>query len=291
MRYTASTLLGKVRQLEIRTRHKSNRMLTGGYHSRFHGRGMSFSEVREYAPGDDVKAIDWNVTARMRTPYVKVFEEERELIVMLLVDVSASSLFGTRVRSKDELIAETGASLLMSAAANGDRTGLILFSDRIETYVPPKRGKKHLMRILRELVEIGNRAPRPQTNVAAALRFLNQVQRRRSITFLLSDFDAPPYDKELRATAHGHDTVGIRIWDEAEKTLPDAGLITIQDAETGVQMRIDSSDKNVRAAYTKGYEERRAYTEAIFRHCGVSLLSLSTGEDPVRLLQNFFQSR
>lgn len=291
MRYTAATLLGKVRQLEIRTRRKSNQMLAGGYHSRFHGRGMSFSEVREYTPGDDVKTIDWNVTARMRTPYVKVYEEERELIVMLLVDVSASSLFGTRLRAKDELMAETGASLLLSAAANGDRTGLLLFSDRIETYVPPKRGKKHVMRILRELVAVSDSAPRPQTDVAAALQFLNQVQRRRSIAFVLSDFDAPPYDKALLATAHRHDAVGIRIWDEAERTLPNAGLLTVQDAENGTRYRIDSSDKATRAAYTKGFDERRAYTEAIFRHCGVPLLSLSTTEDPVRLLQNFFQSR
>lgn len=291
MRYTAATLLGKVRQLEIRTRHRSNRMLAGGYHSRFHGRGMSFSEVREYAPGDDVKTIDWNVTARMRTPYVKVFEEERELIVMLLVDVSASSLFGTRLRSKDELIAETGASILLSAATNGDRTGLILFSDRVETYVPPKRGKKHVMRILRELVDIGNRAPRPQTAVSAALKFLNQVQRRRSIAFVLSDFDAPPYDKELLATAHRHDTVGIRIWDEAEKVLPDAGLLTVQDAETGARYRLDTSDTATRAAYSKGYGDRERYTEAVFRHCGVPLLSLATADDPVRVLQNFFQSR
>jgi uncharacterized protein (DUF58 family) len=291
MRYTASSLLGKVRQLEIRTRHRSSQLLTGGYQSRFHGRGMSFSEVREYTPGDDVKTIDWNVTARMRTPYVKVFEEERELIVVLVVDVSASSVFGTRIRTKDELIAETGASILLSAAANGDRTGLILFSDRIELYVPPKRGKKHVMRILRELVAISERSPRPQTNIGVALKFLNQVQRRRSIAFVMSDFDAPAYDQELLATAHRHDTVGIRIWDEAERVLPDAGLITLQDAETGTRYRIDSSDVQTRAAYSRGYTERERYTESVFRHCGVPLLALGTAEDPVRLLQNFFQSR
>jgi uncharacterized protein (DUF58 family) len=252
---------------------------------------MSFSEVREYVPGDDVKSIDWNVTARMRTPFVKVFEEERELTVILLVDCSASTRFGTKLRSKDELLAEVGATLLLSAAGAGDRTGLLLFTDKIESFIPPQRGRRHVMRQLRELVTLEDKKPSAGTDVAGALRFLDRVMHKRSIVFVLSDFDAPAYHKELLAASHRHDLVGLRPWDVAERELPQAGLIQVQDAESGRRQWIDTDDGAVRKAYTRAFDQRREMTESIFNHCGAPLLHVATGGDPALVLQNFFETR
>ncbi len=291
MKLTSAELLKRVRKLQIRTRSKANRLLAGNYQSRFHGRGMSFSEVREYVPGDDVKAIDWNVTARMQTPYVKVFEEERELSVMLVVDVSPSARFGTGEKTKEEVFAEIAASLMMAAEGAGDRTGLLLFSDRVETYLPPRRGRRHSMQILRALVdaeEKSGNAPRP-TIISGALQFLSRVQRRRNIVFLLSDFDTPPFDSELSALGSRHDVVGIRVWDEGERTLPAGGLFPVTDAESGTVQWIDAGDKATRVAYTKAFDARAAYADALFRHCGVPLLSIPTTGDAALILQNFFQ--
>ncbi len=290
MNLTPAELLQRVRKLEIRTRSKANRLLAGNYQSRFHGRGMSFSEVREYVPGDDVKAIDWNVTARMQTPYIKVFEEERELSVMLVVDASPSSLFGTGEKAKDEVFAEIAASLMMAAEGAGDRTGLLLFSNKVEAYLPPRRGKRHGMQVLRALVNADAKSAVPKpTLLAGALQFLARVQRRRCIVFLLSDFDTPPFDRELTALAARHDVVGIRVWDEGERRLPAGGLFPVADAESGAMHWIDAGNKATRAAYEKAFDARAAYTEALFRHCSVPLLSLPTTGDAAVILQSFFQ--
>lgn len=251
---------------------------------------MSFSEVREYQPGDDVKAIDWNVTARLRTPYVKVFEEERELIVMLLVDISGSSLFGTQERLKRELITEICAVLSFSAATNNDKVGVIFFSDKVDKFIPPKKGRSHILRIIRELIALEPNQT-GGTNVAAALEFLTQVQKKKAITFAISDFISEQYEKPLQLAARRHDLVGIQVYDKYDRELPDAGLIQATDSETGQQIWLDSSDSAVRANYVHRFDQHKKYCQQSFRKSGASLLSIRTNEDYVKALQGFFKAR
>jgi uncharacterized protein (DUF58 family) len=287
---TTAELLKKVRRIEIKTKGLSNHIFAGEYHSTFKGRGMSFSEVREYVPGDDVKFIDWNVTARFSHPFVKVFEEERELVVMLLVDVSASSLFGTHQRLKRDLITELGAVLSFSATTNNDKVGVVFFSDKVEKYIPPKKGRSHILRIIRELIAL-----EPQqtggTNLGVALKFLNNVLKKKTITFVLSDFVSKPYEQGLQLAARRHDIVGIHVYDIFDKELPSAGLLQVADAESGQVRWLDTDDKNVRTQYTAAFENYRKYCATAFRKSGASLLNVRTDQDYVKILQGYFKGR
>lgn len=287
---TTAEILKRVRRIEIKTKGLSNHIFAGEYHSAFKGRGMSFSEVREYAVGDDVKAIDWNVTARFRTPYVKVFEEERELTVMLVVDVSTSSLFGTLQRSKRELITEIAAVLAFAAATNNDKVGVIFFSDKVEQFIPPKKGRSHILRIIRELVAL-EPVQQGSTRVSAGLEYLNNALKKRTITFLLSDFVSAPYDSPLQLAARKHDLVGIHVYDRYDAELPDAGLVQVVDAETRERRWIDSSDKSVRRAVGAQFLQLQQYNRQAFRKTGASLMSVRTDEDYVKALQGFFKGR
>ncbi|NDC41707.1 MAG: DUF58 domain-containing protein, partial [Chitinophagia bacterium] len=242
---TTAEILKKVRRIEIKTKGLSNHIFAGEYHSAFKGRGMLFSEVREYVPGDDVKFIDWNVTARFSHPFVKVFEEERELIVMLLVDISNSTLFGTQMRTKRELITEIGAVLAFSATTNNDKVGVVFFSDKIEKYIPPKKGKGHILRIIRELIAL-EPGSGGKTDIGMALEFLNNVIKKKTICFLMSDFVSQPYEKPLQLAARRHDLKGINIFDKYDRELPAIGLMQVQDAETGETTWIDTDDVAVR---------------------------------------------
>ncbi len=287
---TTAEILKRVRRIEIKTRGLSNHIFAGEYHSTFKGRGMSFSEVREYVPGDDVKFIDWNVTARFSHPFVKVFEEERELIVMLLVDVSTSSLFGTHMRLKRDLITELSAVLSFSATTNNDKVGVIFFSDKVEKYIPPKKGRSHILRIIRELIAL---EPKQDggTNVGVALDFLNNVLKKRTITFLLSDFVSKGYEAGLQLAARKHDLVGVHVHDKSDRDLPGAGLIQVMDSETREMRWLDTDDSSVKKRYTEAFEGYRKYCKNSFRKSGASLLSIRTDEDYVKALQGFFKGR
>lgn len=287
---TTAEILKNVRRIEIKTKGLSNHIFAGEYHSAFKGRGMSFSEVREYAHGDDVKNIDWNVTARFSHPFVKVFEEERELTVMLLVDVSSSSLFGTQQRSKRELITEIAAVISFAAATNNDKVGVLFFSDKLEKYIPPKKGRSHILRIIRELIAL-EPAATGTTNVQVALDNLNHILKKRTISFLLSDFISQPYEQGLQLAARKHDLVGIQIYDRLDRELPKAGLIQVMDAETRAQTWLDTDDSAVRNAYTQNFDLQQRYCTQSFRKTGASLLSIRTDQDYVRSLQTFFKAR
>jgi len=287
---TTAEILKRVRRIEIKTRGLSNHIFAGEYHSTFKGRGMSFSEVREYIPGDDVKSIDWNVTARFSHPFVKVFEEERELTVMLLVDISSSSLFGAHQRLKRELITEIGAVISFAAATNQDKVGVIFFSDKVEKFIPPKKGRSHILRIIRELVALEPKQT-GGTNIEAALECLNNVLKKRTITFLLSDFISKPYDHALQIAARKHDLVGIQVYDTYDKELPAAGLVQVMDAETNEMQWLDTDDKAVRIQYAAAYDQHKKYFTQSFRKSGASLMSVKTDEDYVKVLQGFFKGR
>ena len=287
---TTAELLKKVRRIEIKTKGLSNHIFAGEYHSTFKGRGMSFSEVREYTPGDDVKFIDWNVTARFSHPFVKVFEEERELIVMLLVDISSSSLFGTQKQLKRDLITELGAVLSFSATTNNDKVGVIFFSDKVEKYIPPKKGKSHILRIIRELIALEPTHPK-DTDVRVALEFLNNVLKKRSITFVISDFVSKPYDSALQMAARKHDLVGIHVYDKHDKVLPSAGLVQVLDSETGQLFWLDTDNKNVKIQYEGAFDQNSKYCNQAFRKSGASLLHVRTDEDYVKVLQGYFKGR
>ena len=287
---TTAEILKKVRRIEIKTKGLSNHIFAGEYHSTFKGRGMSFSEVREYMPGDDVKFIDWNVTARFSHPFVKVFEEERELIVMLLVDISSSSLFGTQKQLKRDLITELGAVLTFSATTNNDKVGVIFFSDKVEKYIPPKKGKGHILRIIRELIALEPK-DKEGTDVRVALEFLNSVLKKRSITFLLSDFVSKPYDQALQIAARKHDLLGIHIYDKYDKEMPAAGLVQVVDAESGQMFWLDTDDKKVKTQYGKAFEDKNKYCIQSFRKSGASLLHVRTDDDYVKILQTYFKGR
>ena len=289
---TTADILKRVRKIEIKTKGLSNHIFAGEYHSAFKGRGMSFSEVREYTPGDDVKNIDWNVTARFRSPFVKVFEEERELTVMLVADCSGSSMFGTRGRSKLELTTEVSAVLAFSANTNNDKVGLLLFGENVELYIPPKKGRSHVLRIIRELIARSeNSQPQGTTNIAVALDYLNNVQKKKSIAFLMSDMVSLPFTKSLQLAARRHDLVGIDVYDPHDETLPDVGLVQVRDSETGQQIWVDSSSKATRQQYQKTFQQHRQATVQAFLKGGARLLTLRTDQDYVNQLQTFFKGR
>lgn len=287
---TTSEILKRVRHIEIKTKGLSNHIFAGEYHSAFKGRGMSFSEVREYTPGDDVKFIDWNVTARFSHPFVKVFEEERELIVMLLVDVSGSSLFGTTQRLKRELITEVSAVLSFSAVTNNDKVGVIFFSDKVEKYIPPKKGRSHILRIIRELITV-EPEQKAGTDIKVALEYLNHIQKKKSTAFLLSDFISQPYEQALRLAARKHDLVGIQIYDKHDREIPQAGLVQMMDAESGNLQWVDTDDKNVRNHYAHSFDNHKKYCVQAFRKSGAQLMDIRTDADYVKELQTFFKAR
>lgn len=282
-------LLKKVRKIEIKTRRLSDHIFGGEYHSTFKGRGMTFSEVRQYQFGDDVRTIDWNVTARYNEPYVKVFEEERELTMMLMADVSGSELFGTSNNFKKEIITEISATLAFSALQNNDKVGLILFSDEVELYIPPKKGKSHVLRIIRELLEFTPESQR--TNIGEALKFLSNVIKKRAIVFVLSDFISEDYEKTLKITGNKHDLTGIRIYDQREEEIPNLGMVQMQDAETGRQVLVNTQSKKVRQDYNNYYRERVDYFKDIFAKSGCGILDCRVDESYVKKLLAYFKRR
>ncbi|WP_190810176.1 DUF58 domain-containing protein [Flagellimonas sp. S3867] len=282
-------LLKKVRKIEIKTRRLSDHIFGGEYHSTFKGRGMTFSEVRQYQFGDDVRAIDWNVTARYNEPYVKVFEEERELTMMLMVDVSGSELFGTSNQFKKEVITEISATLAFSAMQNNDKVGLILFSDEVELFIPPKKGKSHVLRIIRELLEFSPKSS--ETNIAEALKFLTNVMKKKAIVFVLSDFIADHYDNTLRIVGNKHDVTGIRVFDEREASIPNLGMVQMQDAETGLLQLINTRSKKVRNAYGKFHQEKVDYFQDSFKKSGSGVISCRVDESYVKKLLGYFKRR
>ena len=282
-------LLKKVRKIEIKTRRLSDHVFGGEYHSTFKGRGMTFSEVRQYQFGDDVRAIDWNVTARYNEPFVKVFEEERELTLMLVVDVSGSESFGTRLQFKREILTEIAATLAFSALQNNDKVGLVLFSDQIELYIPPKKGRSHVLRIIRELLEFNPLSKK--TDISSALEFLSSVLKKKAIVFLLSDFMNQGYEKTLRITAKKHDLTGIRVFDPMEKTLPNLGLVPMVDAETGITKWINTFSKQIRKKYAAHYVTRVGSFEELFKMNGAGHLSCSVEESYVKKLLGYFKAR
>ena len=282
-------LLKKVRKIEIKTRRLSDHIFGGEYHSTFKGRGMTFSEVRQYSYGDDVRSIDWNVTARYNEPFVKVFEEERELTMMLLVDVSGSEFFGTAQQSKKEIITEISATLAFSALQNNDKVGLILFSDEVELFIPPKKGKSHVLRIIRELIEFQPKSNR--TNISEALKFFSSVMKKRAIAFVLSDFIADGYDQTLKIVCKKHDVTGIRIFDAREEEIPNIGLVPMEDAETGELAMVNTQSKTVRAAYAKFYREKVEYFQNAFTKSGAGVLSSRVDESYVKKLLGYFKRR
>ena len=287
---TTSDIFAKVRRIEIKTRQLSNNIFAGQYHSAFKGRGMAFAEVREYQYGDDVRDIDWNVTARFHRPYVKVFEEERELTVMLLVDVSGSLNFGTRNETKAEMATEIAATLAFSAIQNNDKIGVLFFSDRIEKYIPPKKGRKHILYIIREMLEF-----RPQslrTDIGVALEFLGRMQKRRCTAFLMSDFyDRKDFEKQLQVCRSRHDLVGIQIYDPIMVNLPDVGILRIHDAETGHEQYIDTSSKALRQAHNRYWKERSYTVTHMFQRNSVDYVSVATNGNYVTTLRHLFSLR
>lgn len=282
-------ILKKVRQIEIKTKGLSNHIFSGEYHSAFKGRGMSFSEVREYQFGDDVRSIDWNVTARFNHPFIKVFEEERELTVMLLVDVSESSIFGTVRQNKRNMITELCAVLAFSAINNNDKVGVIFFSDGMEKYIPPKKGKSHILFIIRELLSYTPK--RKGTNLKETLRFFNNAAKKKSIVFLMSDFLTGNYQDALNIASKRHDVVGIHVYDQRDKELPPVGLIQMNDAETGARQWVDASDKQVQQYYAQQFQQHVQYCRNSFMKSGAELISIRTDEDYVKALQSFFLNR
>lgn len=282
-------LLKKVRKIEIKTRRLSDHIFGGEYHSTFKGRGMTFSEVRQYQFGDDVRNIDWNVTARYNEPFVKVFEEERELTMMLVVDVSGSGLFGTHKNFKKDIITEIAATLAFSATQNNDKIGLILFSDKIELYIPPKKGRSHVLRIIRELLEFKPQSSR--TDVSQALRFLSNVMKKKAIVFVLSDFLAEDYERTLKITGRRHDLTGIRVFDPREEEIPNLGIVQVQDGESGKRVTVDTSSRAVRRNYSNYYRDRVNYFEESFRRSGSGNLSTRVDESYVSKLLGYFKRR
>lgn len=282
-------LLKKVRKIEIKTRGLSNHLFSGEYHSAFKGRGMSFSEVREYHYGDDVRNIDWNVTARFHHPFVKVFEEERELTVMLLVDVSRSAFLGTVNDRKNQIITEICAVLSFSAINNNDKVGLILFSDKIELFLPPKKGKSHILRLIRELLDYEVQSGK--TDIRAALEYFTGVVKKRSIAFVLSDFLDTGYADALHIAARRHDVIGVNVYDPVDRQLPDVGIALVRDAETGRARYVDTSNRRIREAYSGEAEGKREYFAVSFRKCGSDTLEVRTDEPYVNALMKFFKKR
>jgi len=285
----SAELFKKVRKIEIKTRGLSNQIFSGQYHSVFKGRGMAFSEVREYQPGDDIRNIDWNVTARFNHPYIKVFDEERELTVMLLIDVSASNQFGTRKAFKQDILTEIAAVLAFSAIQNNDKVGVIFFSSKIEKFIPPKKGTSHILRIIRELIEF--KPQDHQTNLTEPLRYLTNAIKKRCTAFLLSDFLNRGFEDAIKIANKKHDLIAVRVFDERETDLPDVGLIRARDAETGKLLWVDSSDRKVRRQYNNWYKAHHEYLADTFLRSGVDVARIATDEDYIKPLLNMFRKR
>lgn len=285
-----SEILKKVRKIEIKTRGLSQNIFAGQYHSAFKGRGMAFAEVREYQFGDDVRDIDWNVTARFRKPYVKVFEEERELTVMLLVDVSGSLDFGTRSRMKSEMATEIAATIAYSAIQNNDKIGVVFFSDRIEKYIPPKKGRKHILYIIREMLDF--KPESHKTDIGGAMEFFTRVMKRRTTAFVLSDFyDRHDFFKQMQIANNKHDVMAIQVYDKWAKALPDVGLVKVVDAESGHEMYVDTSSKKVRAAHARYWTERQQMLKDTLSRANVDWVSVATDDDYVKAMMHLFASR
>lgn len=288
-RQTPANILKKIRALEIKTRGLVETAFAGDYHSVFKGRGMNFSDVREYQPGDEIRAIDWNVTARLGTAFVKQFTEERELTVMLIVDVSASGNFGSATQSKRELAAEVACLLAFSAIRNNDKVGLLLFSDRVELFIPPKKGRSHTLRLIREILffEPVGRGTEP----APALDYLNKIVTRRAVVFFISDFQAPDFSQALAVSARRHDFVAIHVLDEREKVLPNVGIITLEDAETGDQIEINTADRATRSRFAEEAEGQESELARTLRRNNIDAIALRTGQDYLPALRSFFKQR
>ena len=292
---SANDLLKKVRKIEIKTRALSHQIFAGEYHSAFKGRGMAFSEVREYQYGDDVRNMDWNVTARLRTPYVKVFEEERELTVVLLVDVSRSRLFGTVGSSRKDMLAEIAAVLSFSAILNNDKVGALFFSDKVEKFIPPKKGRSHLLHIIREIIEFEPTAD--GTDISEALRYLTNAIKKKCTAFLLSDMldvnedGSPRYEEALKVAVNRHDLSIIEVYDPRERSLPDVGLINIKDSETGQSAWVDTSSSKMRRAYENWFRNVEQTSSRLFMKYNIDKVAISLGEDYVRGLMTLFKNR
>jgi len=286
---STSALLKKVRKIEIKTKGLSNHIFAGEYHTAFKGKGMAFSEVREYQPGDDIRSIDWNVTARYNSPFVKVFEEEREMTVMLIIDVSASGNFGTQEQFKRELATELAAILAFSAIKNNDKVGVIFFTDKVEQFIPPKKGKSHILRIIREVLAFEPTGK--GTDISGALEYFSAVIKKRSICFILSDFMSNKFERPLKIASKKHDLVALRIHDTREDSLPNVGLIPIQDAETEKMLFVDTSSKKVRDNFAKNKAQATEKLRKLFPASGVDLIDITTGTDYVKPLINFFKTR
>lgn len=282
-------LLKKVRKIEIKTRRLSDHVFGGEYHSTFKGRGMTFSEVRQYQYGDDVRNIDWNVTARYSEPFVKIFEEERELTLMLMVDISGSELFGTRNQFKNEIVTEIAATLAFSAMQNNDKTGLILFSDQIELFIPPKKGKSHVLRIIRELLEFEPQSRK--TDIAQALKYLTNVMKKKAIVFVLSDFIAEGYSDTLKIVARKHDVTGIRVYDQREEEIPNLGMVQMEDEESGELLLVNTASKKVRLNYYSYYREHVDEFIDAFRKSGAGSIHCRVDESYVKKLLGYFKRR
>ena len=282
-------LLKKVRKIEIKTRRLSDHIFGGEYHSTFKGRGMTFSEVRQYQFGDDVRNIDWNVTARYNEPFVKVFEEERELTMMLMVDVSGSELFGTNQQFKNEVVTEIAATLAFSATQNNDKIGLILFSDKVELYIPPKKGRSHVLRIIRELIEF--KPESKKTNLAHALKFMQNVMKKKAIVFVLSDFIADDYHQTMKIVSGKHDVTGIRVYDKREEEIPNLGVVQMQDEETGELLLVNTSSKKVRLNYGKFYQDKVTYYKESFNKAGAGTIDCRVDESYVKKMLGYFKRR
>jgi uncharacterized protein (DUF58 family) len=282
-------LLKKVRKIEIKTRRLSDHIFSGEYHTSFKGRGMTFSEVRQYQYGDDIRAIDWNVTARYNEAHVKVFEEERELTMMLMVDISGSENFGSTSQFKKEIVIEIAATMAFSATQNNDKIGLILFSDEIELYIPPKKGRSHVLRLIRELIEFEPKSHK--TDIAQALKFLSSTQKKKAIVFMISDFMCENYEQTLKIASKKHDVTGIRVYDIREEKMPNLGMVTMLDAETGRTQLIDTSSKTVRMNYEKHYQDKVNYFKESFRKSGSGVVNTRVDESYVTKLLSYFKSR
>ncbi len=284
-----SELLKKVRKIEIKSRGLTNHIFSGQYHSAFKGKGMAFSEVREYQYGDDIRSIDWNVTARLNHPYIKIFEEEREMTVMLLIDVSGSNKFGTQKQFKEDLITEIAAILSFSAIQNNDKVGVIFFSDKIEKFISPKKGSSHILRIIRELISF--QPENTATNISEALRYFSNIIKKRCTAFLISDFQDNNFDDAIKITSKKHDLVAIRIYDELEFSFPDIGLVKLKDNESGKTIWVDSSDKQVRNNFELWSKQHEKYLNEVFIKSGVDDVRISTNQDYVKTLISLFKKR
>jgi uncharacterized protein (DUF58 family) len=285
----ATELLKKVRRIEIKTRGLSRHIFAGEYHSAFKGRGIAFSEVREYQYGDDIRSIDWSVTARFNHPYIKVFEEERELTVMLLIDVSGSGNFGTTVSYKKDIMTEVAAVLSFSAIFNNDKIGVIFFSDKVEKFIPPQKGRKHILRIIRELLDFKSQSQK--TNLDEPLRFLTNAIKKRCTAFIISDFIVPDFEEALRIASNKHDIVALKVFDPVERKIPNIGLIKVSDSETGAEKWIDTSSGATRDAYEKWWVGHIERIKTIFKRCGVDSAELRTDADYVKPLMKLFKNR